>query len=477
MKEKFNKILISSIILTSLCVSTAYSVDYFQAGIKAYKEGKFSKSEYYFKQASNKYPQNNLYRYWYAQMLLSHGKHKRAQAEYEKIIELAPQSEAAKKSIKAIVSLQAHDNSKKQREYSTSVHSKENLENKLKANTINGIGENYIFNAVCNGKVMRWDSKKMPVKIYIQQSDPVYKEVIVESINDWVHSAQGNLSYVLVNTPQSANIMVYLAAKVDDSSAANEKSGYVTGLTQPVYNGNLLKHVNIKLSTKTITGKPHSKTSFYNTVLHEFGHAFGIYGHSPNEKDVMYAISKEDGSETKTPLSKRDQNTINLLYRLDPEISNGDKKSKKESKVNDLILGNSDFRLNQKLKEAQNYVKQTPRHPKSWSDLADAYADMKKYPEAIKTYKKALSFDKNYEQALNGLAKIYIAKSDDANAIIQYEKLMKINPGSVNYAYGYATLLKKTNQKEKAMSVLNNLYANNPKAHNEPAIRALEKSL
>ena len=81
----------------------------------------------------------------------------------------------------------------------------------------------------------------------------------------------------------------------------------------------------------------------YNTTLHEIGHALGIIGHSSVRSDIMstadvrYIYSNNDATEigdgkvfyyqikssnTYRPherllLSKRDINTIRLLYRLD----------------------------------------------------------------------------------------------------------------------------------------------------------------
>jgi predicted Zn-dependent protease len=48
------------------------------------------------------------------------------------------------------------------------------------------------------------------------------------------------------------------------------------------------------------------------TAVHELGHAFGIWGHSPQPDDVMTV------HQNQTPvlnLSKRDKVTLNWLYR------------------------------------------------------------------------------------------------------------------------------------------------------------------
>jgi predicted Zn-dependent protease len=47
------------------------------------------------------------------------------------------------------------------------------------------------------------------------------------------------------------------------------------------------------------------------TAVHELGHAFGIWGHSPQSDDVM-AIHQNQNPVLK--LSKRDKVTLNWLY-------------------------------------------------------------------------------------------------------------------------------------------------------------------
>jgi predicted Zn-dependent protease len=48
------------------------------------------------------------------------------------------------------------------------------------------------------------------------------------------------------------------------------------------------------------------------TAVHELGHAFGIWGHSPQSDDVM-AIHQNQNPVLK--LSKRDRVTLNWLYQ------------------------------------------------------------------------------------------------------------------------------------------------------------------
>jgi predicted Zn-dependent protease len=53
------------------------------------------------------------------------------------------------------------------------------------------------------------------------------------------------------------------------------------------------------------------------TAVHELGHAFGIWGHSPQPDDVM-AIHQNQNPVLK--LSNRDRVTLNWLYQLSTDF-------------------------------------------------------------------------------------------------------------------------------------------------------------
>ncbi|MGF1492558.1 MAG: peptidase [Microcoleaceae cyanobacterium] len=56
--------------------------------------------------------------------------------------------------------------------------------------------------------------------------------------------------------------------------------------------------------------------SLAGTVRHEFGHALGIWGHSPSETDVMYFAQVVDPPE----ISTRDINTLRRIYQQPTQL-------------------------------------------------------------------------------------------------------------------------------------------------------------
>jgi hypothetical protein len=74
----------------------------------------------------------------------------------------------------------------------------------------------------------------------------------------------------------------------------------------------------LKVMVRVNIGEPDSSLSFADReqqisrlVLHELGHAIGIWGHSPDPKDIMYT------RPIVSALSQRDVRTINRLYHLE----------------------------------------------------------------------------------------------------------------------------------------------------------------
>lgn len=76
--------------------------DLYEDGIAAYRSGNYDNAEYYFKEAIKIFPDNSRYRYYHAITLVQLGRIDEAEMEYNKVIQLAPGTEASDKAKKGL---------------------------------------------------------------------------------------------------------------------------------------------------------------------------------------------------------------------------------------------------------------------------------------------------------------------------------------------------------------------------------------
>lgn len=291
-------------------------------------------------------------------------------------------------------------------------------------------GDNYIEQTPINNKILRWNTEKFPIKVSIVDNSGInlpqyYRIEILRAFTQWQKSS-GFLKFSLINNSSDANIMVEIV-QIPPNLCDGNTCQYVVGFTVPEYSGDTLKNMLITLYATDPYGRLFSDKELYNTILHEIGHSLGIMGHSYNSGDLMY-MSQESATNSMYAkyrssfqyLSSKDINTIKLLYKLAPDITNGSIENTKGLVFAPIILGTSKDIASRKLKEAQNYVKKAPNLPNGYIDLATAYADLGRPKEALKALYKAYEYsktnDEKYITAYN-LSSFYLEVGDTKNAM------------------------------------------------------------
>ncbi len=133
-----------------------------------------------------------------------------------------------------------------------------------------------------------------------------YQQMVINALNEWQNAMGGLISFLVV--PKLHDSMINI-----DWRRVDRKS---FGECHWSYNKDCIIYsaeVQIGLSDGIICQKYMDESEVYHTILHEIGHAIGLSGHSPDDKDIMYTPHKYGV----TKISKRDINTLRWLYRFD----------------------------------------------------------------------------------------------------------------------------------------------------------------
>lgn len=318
-----------------------------------------------------------------------------------------------------------------------------------KSNILYNIGNNYIEQAPFDKNLIRWDTKTFPLLVKIEEpkgTPEYYKTEVEKAFRQWSDST-GFLKFQFTDKNNAQIIVKFNPLPKDVCKDGNCK--YVVAYTNPKINGRTLKNMTITMYDKDANGNFFSDKELYNTILHEIGHALGIMGHSYSSDDLMYMSSQQNNNYTRYRsdfqfLSHKDLNTINLLYKLIPNISNTPMThfNKDGLIYAPIVLGNETEIGNRKLKEAENYIKSAPELPGGYIDLAIAYADLKKTKEAIEALRKALE----------------LSKSDEEKFVVYYNiAVVYLNNNKLDEAEKYANLARNLQNSEDVNELLSNI--------------------
>ena len=100
-------------------------------------------------------------------------------------------------------------------------------------------------------------------------------------------------------------------------------------------------------------------------------------GDSFNKDDIMYMSSNIEFvvNDTRQSLSEADRTTLELLYKIKPDITNADEM--RYEYISYLVIGNNADINYAKASEARNYIRSAPRVPAGYIDLAQTQINEK----------------------------------------------------------------------------------------------------
>lgn len=411
------KILCSLLILLSFGLK-AEAKDYFAQGVTDYKAGKYSEAMQNFEFAVKLNPQNVNARYYLAQTYLLQKYTCDAQKQYNRIILLAPQSEAARLSQKGLSLIRQAE-----------------LGNGEVVATSSGYGDNYLPYVLKDGKITKWE--KFPISVYIEPK--AAKNIAQKAFSKWQSATKGVVKFAFSTNPNSQIIVKFK----DKLESKNDESSYVAGYSKPYYKNGFIAKSEITILTIDPTDKtPLPDDLILFSTLHEIGHSLGCNGHSNDEKDVMY----ESSTDPKLELTKRDINTMKLLYTLD------------ERTLLDAIKG----KTNVKEEQLIAYIKKFPNKAVGYGNLGDYYSGKGNYSKAIQNYQKAIAIEPASGEYYNLIGTTYGKMGENQKAYTNLKRACDLDKNNEFFIMQFAKYCTTPEQKSECNKYIKAFIKANP---------------
>lgn len=378
------------------------------------------------------------------------------------------------------------------------------------------IGSNYIDNVLYDDILFRWNTSE-PINYFIfnnSNASKEYVDTLRSAFSMWSTASNGEISFRESMSSSNADIVINL---LNNSNMKNNDNINQSGSVKPIIKDDVLQKVEIELKTNYPDGKKYDLGSFKIVSQHEIGHALGLWGHSSNPNDIMYYSGDYiNAVNPNRSFSKRDINTLNLLYKMVPDVIN---KPISEKEYDNLFYHyiittfpgeNFELEMQRVIHSLKNDIRNIP----AWVDLAINYGIKKQYKRSNTILKGILPLSKNnsqfryvilYNMAANfykmkdyssaekilKMAKIYDEDIDTQilEAFIDLklnrkdmgkEKLILLNkkhPDHIQIALKLAQIYYFDREKSKAKEIINTLIKTNSSANRDRQVQKYNRYL
>ncbi len=155
-----------------------------------------------------------------------------------------------------------------------------------------------------------WEPNRLPFKLHVGRTPPEWHEapllmgVVREAAQSWTDRVRpGVPAFEWVDDPEGADIVIDWAITAPRQN--------LLGHALPLFSHERRRILDVRIGVVIGTpGDPVPIEQLYHVVLHELGHAIGLYGHSPSPNDLMYPYFEKGGVE----ISERDIATLRQLH-------------------------------------------------------------------------------------------------------------------------------------------------------------------
>ncbi len=310
-----------------------------------------------------------------------------------------------------------------------------------------------------DGRITRFT--EMPIYVYIS---PILKESpylpeIRYAMNQWQLVSEGKIQFKETKVPEQADIRVSWAynnlLKFQDTrlgSAELTRLNYETGMrgtksTRHSKTRILPFKVEIILILEGDgTIGELSQTEMRTVCLHEFGHAIGLWGHSPHPADISYPTA------TAQRPTVRDIKTLLRLYE-----------TAFDTPQHDIAIN-----------ALKAEVARKPWYPRAHYLLGLIYFDKGAFESAIACFEACCQLDSNFQPSIERLLQAYQKTGQISKAVNLLEKRIMQKPAPLDYNT-LGTLYYERKEVEKAIDAFEKALEIAP--HHKAARRNLHQLL
>lgn len=271
----------------------------------------------------------------------------------------------------------------------------------LLAFAVSAVADDYFdqITAFSHGRITRF--VEMPITVYITPAlQTTYLPAIRYAMRQWEAVSDGKIRFQELQTGKGADIWVrwgYGSAVKTDMTYGKAE------LTRP-HTGDFSVEIVLSLPKPAVSGKL-SREEARTVCLHEFGHAIGLWGHSPDSLDVSFWASIAQRP------TDRDRATLLRVYATPPDTPQ-----------HDVAINALKKQLETKPTDARTHYL-----------LGTIYDDRGDTESAIACFKTCLELDPDFQLASETLLQVYQRAGLSQRAAELLEETLDQVPSSNDY--------------------------------------------